>query len=105
MSKRFGLVALFTLSASVLPAQQPKQPQQPMSFFITSTGSGKGADLGGLAGADRICQERASTSGAANRTWHAYLSTSASTGQPAVNARDRIGSGPWYGPRGAKIAD
>jgi hypothetical protein len=104
MSKRFGLVAVFTLTASVLPAQQQKQPQQPMSFFITSSGSGKGADLGGVAGADRICQDRAASAGAGNKTWHAYLSTSAANGQPAVNARDRIGSGPWYGPKGAMIA-
>jgi len=104
MSRRFGLLAVFTLSAAVLPAQQQKQPQQPMSFFITSTGSGKGADLGGLAGADRICQERAAAAGAGNRTWHAYVSTSAANGQPAVNARDRIGNGPWYGPKGAMIA-
>lgn len=102
---RFNLMAVFALTAVLLPAQQPKQPQQPMSFFITSAGSGKGADLGGLAGADRICQERAAAANAGNKTWHAYLSASAADGQPAVNARDRIGSGPWYGPKGAKIAN
>jgi hypothetical protein len=71
MSKRFSLLALFSLSVSILPAQQQKQRQQPMSFFITSSGSGKGADLGGLAGADRLCQERAASAGAGNKTWHA----------------------------------
>ena len=62
-----------------------------MTFFITSVGSGKGADLGGLAGPDRHCQALAQAVGAGNRTWHAYLSASASGDQPAVNARDRIG--------------
>lgn len=104
MRLTLGLLALATWSTSLLPAQQNKQPQQPMSFFITSTGSGKGADLGGLAGADRICQDRAASVGGGNKTWHAYLSTSAASGQAAVNARDRIGSGPWYGPKGAMIA-
>ena len=104
MSKRFGLVAVFTLSASILPAQQQKQPQQPMSFFITSAGSGKGADLGGLAGADRICQDRAASAGAGVGAQIGVPCLVASAGQPAVNARDRIGSGPWYGPKGAMIA-
>ena len=72
------------------------QQQSPMSFFVTSAGSGKGADLGGLAGADRHCQSLAAAVGAGKRTWRAYLSTSASGGTPAVNARDRIGKGPWY---------
>jgi hypothetical protein len=67
-----------------------------MSFFITSVGSGNGADLGGLAGADEHCQELAAAVGAGGRTWHAYLSTSGADGQAPVNARDRIGSGPWY---------
>jgi len=66
-----GLLAFIAVSSSLLFAQQPKQPQQPMSFFITSTGSGKGADLGGLAGADRICQDRAASASAGNKTWHA----------------------------------
>jgi hypothetical protein len=67
-----------------------------MSFFVTSVGLGKGGDLGGLAGADAHCQALAAAVGAGNRTWHAYLSTQARPGQPAVNARDRIGTGPWY---------
>jgi hypothetical protein len=84
--------------------QQPAAPQQPMSFFVTSAGKGDGANLGGLAGADAHCQALAAAAGAGSRTWHAYLSTSASSGQPAVNARDRIGQGPWYNARGGRIA-
>src|SRR5262245_12779726 len=75
-----------------------------MSVFVTSAGSGKGADLGGLKGADQICQTRASAAGAGNRTWRAYLSADGSGGQPAVNARDRIGTGPWYNAKGELIA-
>ena len=73
----------------------------PMTFFITSAGSGNGANLGGIAGADRLCQSRAESVGAGGRTWHAYLSTS---GQPAANARDRIGRGPWQNAKGVVIA-
>ena len=85
------------------PAQQ-KQPPQPMSFFVTSVGSGKGADLGGVAGADAHCQMLAQAAGGGSKTWHAYLSTQAANGQPAVNARDRIGAGPWYNARGQMVA-
>ena len=76
----------------------------PMGFFVTSTGPGNGANLGGLAGADRHCQMLAAAVGAGNRTWRAYLSTSASGGQAAVNARDRIGQGPWHNAKGVRIA-
>src|SRR5262245_12110181 len=79
--------------------------QNTMSFVITSSGPGTGAKLGGLAGADKHCQNLAAAAGAGNRTWHAYLSTSASGGQPAVNARDRIGQGPWYNAKGVRIAE
>ena len=75
-----------------------------MTFFITSAGSGKGADLGGLSGADQICQSLAQTAGAGRHTWHAYLSTQAAGGQAAVNARDRIGRGPWKNAKGETIA-
>src|SRR5688572_14654347 len=70
--------------------------QQPMGFFITSVGKGDGANLGGLAGADAHCQQLAAavSPAAGQRTWRAYLSTTAAGGQPAVNARDRIGEGP-----------
>jgi hypothetical protein len=84
--------------------QQPAAPQQPMSFFVTSAGKGDGANLGGLAGADAHCQALATAAGAGNRTWHAYLSANAAGNQPAVNARDRIGNGPWYNGRGQRIA-
>jgi hypothetical protein len=85
------------------PAGQPAQPPPPMSFFVASAGPGKGADLGGLAGADRICQTLATAAGS-TKTWHAYLSVAAANGQPAVNARDRIGTGPWYNAKGARVA-
>jgi hypothetical protein len=73
-----------------------------MSFFVTSSNPGRGADLGGLAGADRQCQALASAAGAGSRTWHAYLSTNAEGG--AINARDRIGRGPWRNAKGVVIA-
>jgi hypothetical protein len=72
-----------------------------MTFFITSTGSGKGGDFGGLAGADRHCQSLATAAGAGNHTWHAYLSTQDAG---AVNARDRIGKGPWRNAKGEVVA-
>src|SRR5215207_2853848 len=92
-----ALIALGT-SAS-LYAQQAT-----MTFFVTSAGPGKGADLGGIEGADRHCQTLAQAAGAGNRTWHAYLSTQASGGGTAVNARDRIGRGPWQNAKGEAIA-
>lgn len=80
----------------------PAQAQQAnMTFFVTSAGPGKGADLGGLAGADSHCQQLASSAGAGAKTWHAYLSTQ---GAGAVNARDRIGKGPWTNAKGAVVA-
>jgi hypothetical protein len=75
-----------------------------MSFFITSVGSGSGADLGGLEGADRHCQGLAEAAGTGDRTWRAYLSTINSDGGGAVNARDRIGSGPWHNAKGVMVA-
>jgi len=78
-----------------------------MSFFVTSVGIGDGANLGGIAGADTHCQKLAEESGqdgAANRTWRAFLSTQATTTEPAINARDRIGQGPWYNANGVRIA-
>jgi hypothetical protein len=86
------------------PAGQPAPPPQPMSFFVTSVGLGNGANLGGIAGADRHCQTLAAAAGGGSKTWRAYLSAPAAGGQPAVNARDRIGSGPWYNAKGARIA-
>lgn len=75
-----------------------------MTFFVTSRGPGSGGDLGGLAGADAHCQALAQAEGAGDHTWRAYLSASAADGEPAVNARDRIGSGPWYNAEGLLIA-
>jgi hypothetical protein len=81
-----------------------------MSFFISSTGSGKGADLGGLAGADALCQRLAGAAGAGGKTWRAYLSvpptfpSANNPGVAAINARDRIGKGPWYNAKGTLIA-
>jgi hypothetical protein len=77
------------------------QSQQQMSFFITSAGPGKGADLGGLEGADRHCQQLAQAVGAGGKTWRAYLSTQ---GANPVNAKDRIGRGPWVNAKGVVIA-
>src|SRR5215831_15904681 len=104
-----GLVAVLACGTVLALAQAPaqpaaQQPQQPMSFFVTSAGPGNGANLGGVAGADRQCQTLAQAAGAGGKTWHAYLSASAANGQPAVNARDRIGAGPWYNAKGARIA-
>lgn len=75
-----------------------------VSFFLTSNGPGKGGDLGGLAGADRHCQSLAQAAGAGAKTWRAYLSTQAADGQPAVNAKDRIGKGPWQNAKGVVVA-
>jgi hypothetical protein len=98
-----ALVAATPIAAQGNPAA-PQQPAQPMGFFITSTGVGDGANLGGLAGADAHCQKLAQAAGAGPRQWRAYLSAAAAAGQPPVNARDRIGAGPWYNARGALIA-
>lgn len=75
-----------------------------MTFFVTSAGPGNGADLGGLDGADRHCTTLATAAGSTGKTWHAYLSTQADGGKAAVNARDRIGSGPWKNVKGVEIA-
>jgi hypothetical protein len=85
-------------------AQQPPPQFPDMTFFITSVGSGQGANYGGLEGADRHCQTLAAKAGAGNKTWRAYLSTQAVGGTTAVNAKDRIGKGPWTNARGVVIA-
>ena len=92
-------VILGLLSSGLGFAQNTPQATPPMTFFLTSVGSGKGADLGGLAGADAHCQKLAGAN-AGNRTWRAYLSTQ---GANAVNARDRIGKGPWHNARGVLV--
>jgi len=101
--KLFACLLMTAAGFAQTPAQQ-KQPPAPMTFFVTSIGLGSGANLGGLAGADAHCQKLAAAAGAGNRTWRAYLSTSAADGKPAVNARDRIGAGPWHNARGAMVA-
>src|SRR5258706_905014 len=90
-------------SAAVLAQGQPAGPQKPMTFFIAGAVPGTG-NLGGLAGADRICQNLAMAGGAGNHTWHAYLSQQQQGNEPAVNARGRIGPGPWYNAKGTLIA-
>jgi hypothetical protein len=100
----FGSVTLVALGLSAA-AQAQQAPQSPdMTFFVTSAGPGKGADLGGLEGADRHCQQLAQGAGAGNKTWRAYLSTQAVGGAQAVNARDRIGNGPWVNFKKALVA-
>ena len=114
MKRIIGIVlaaSVLCLGAVVLIAQNPpagaagqrgaQAPAQPMSFFITSVGKGDGANYGGLAGADAYCQSMAAAAGRGGAMWHAYLSTQ---GAGAVNARDRIGAGPWYNARGQRVA-
>ena len=120
MTRRYAR-ASFMVAACLLLAQQSQPTAQfntqgitpppgsnpspaKMTFFVTSVGIGKGGNLGGLAGADAHCQALATAVGAGGHVWHAYLSTQARPGQPAVNARDRIGTGPWHNAKGALIA-
>jgi hypothetical protein len=100
---RNGVVVSFALLA-VAAAGVAHAQQSNMSFFVTSVGSGKGADFGGLEGADKHCQALATAAGAGGRTWRAYLSTQASGSTPAVNAKDRIGAGPWQNAKGVVVA-
>jgi hypothetical protein len=101
MQAVFAVLTLSVLGSTLALAQQQQQPPQPMTFFVTSVPIGNGGNLGGLAGADAHCQRLAQAAGAGNRTWHAYMSTQ---GPGAVNARDRIGSGPWHNAKGVQIA-
>ena len=96
----FGLL----VAAGLLAAQAAPSVAPTMSFFITSTGRGFGGNLGGLAGADAICRQRAEAVGRGDRVWRAYLSAPASSGSPAIHARDRIGRGPWVNARGIQVA-
>lgn len=98
-------LALAGIATVLLTACATGPSSGPMGFFVTSTGSGKGADLGGLAGADAHCQRLASAAGSGNRNWRAYLSTSAvGNDTPAVHAAHRIGNGPWFNAKGMLIA-
>jgi hypothetical protein len=96
-----ALALSIALGSYIVLAQQPQQPPPPMSFFVTSVAKGDGANYGGLAGADAHCQMLAQAAGRGNVKWVAYLSTQ---GPGAVNARDRIGNGPWHNARGAMVA-
>src|SRR6202165_485077 len=112
MKRKRGLLVLAAAASMAagahMAAQNPPAqggrgaaaPPQPMSFFVTSVGKGDGANLGGLVGADAYCQTLAAAAGRGSASWHAYLSTQ---GPGAVNARDRIGNGPWYNARGGRV--
>src|SRR5687768_12705447 len=100
-----ALMACLACTGHAQTPTPPEQPKPPLSFFVTSVGTGKGADLGGLAGADAHCQKLAKAAGAGGKTWRAYLSTQAVDGTPAINARDRIGKGPWHNAAGAAVAN
>ena len=102
MAKVLSFYVIAYVAFLIFGGSAPVQAQQSaMSFFITSVGLGKGADLGGLEGADRHCQSLAQTAGAGSKMWRAYLSTQGSGG---VNAKDRIGNGPWFNAKGVQIA-
>ena len=100
-----GVTSVVEAQQQPAPPAPPALPQAPnMTFFVTGAGPGKGADLGGLEGADQHCQQLAQRHGAGGKTWHAYLSTQAVDGKPAINARDRIGNGPWQNFKGEVVA-
>jgi hypothetical protein len=103
MNARLSLIAATALVSLTMGGTAMAQ-QNATSFFVTSAGSGKGADLGGLAGADAHCQSLAQAAGAGAKTWRAYLSAHATANSPVVNARDRIGNGPWQNAKGVVIA-
>jgi hypothetical protein len=106
VDKAMGLTTLASAALLTLGLGSGAQAQQSseMTFFVASAGPGNGADLGGLEGADQHCQQLAEAVGAGGRTWRAYLSTQAAGGEPAINARDRIGQGPWQNAEGVVIA-
>jgi hypothetical protein len=104
MTRTLGMAGAAVLAATMGAWAQGGGQANPMTFFITSAGPGDGANLGGLAGADKHCQALAQAAGAGGRTWRAYLSSQADGGQAAVHARDRIGAGPWHNAKGVQIA-
>lgn len=105
MFNRVSCAAVSGCAALLIAAASPADAQQAnASFFVTSVGIGNGGNLGGLAGADNHCQTLAQAAGAGAKTWRAYLSTQADGGKPAINARDRIGKGPWTNVKGAVVA-
>ena len=97
----FTSLALITAAATFTTVNSQ---QNEMSFFITSVGSGDGANLGGLSGADAHCQALAEAAGSSGKTWHAYLSAHATASSPDIDARSRIGFGPWYNVNGVEVA-
>jgi hypothetical protein len=101
---RLSLAVSTVLVAAGIATGASAQQQTPMTFFVTSVGKGSGADLGGLDGADAHCNALAKAAGSTLTNWRAYLSTTAPGGDAGVNARDRIGKGPWYNSKGALIA-
>ena len=104
MKTRFWVALLAGVASTGLGATAPVQAQQAMTFFVSSAGKGSGADLGGLAGADAHCQALARAAGSALTNWRAYLSTTEPGGTEGVNARDRIGNGPWQNAKGVVVA-
>ena len=100
---RIGIVASIALATAAAFGNAQAQSSA-MTFFVTSVGSGKGADFGGVEGADKHCQTLAAAAGAGAKTWHAYVSTQAAGSTPAVNAKDRIGKGPWQNAKGVVVA-
>ncbi len=102
--RKFRMGVVVSAVALTMAGCASMSPTSSPGFFVTSTGAGKGADLGGLAGADAHCQKLAAAAGMGNRTWRAYLSATAAGSAPAVNARDRIGAGPWRNVKGVVVA-
>ena len=103
-SNKFVPLLAAIAATTVLVACGTMGAKNDMTFFVSSTGGGKGADLGGLAGADQLCTRLASAAGSSGHDWRAYLSTVPAGGQPGVNARDRIGPGPWRNAKGVVVA-
>jgi hypothetical protein len=103
MKKSLLLTSIALITAATTFSTINSQENE-MSFFITSVGSGDGANIGGLAGADAHCAALASAAGSRSKTWHAYLSAHMSDNSPNVNARERIGFGPWYNAKGIQVA-
>jgi hypothetical protein len=102
--RKFGALVAAALASSALALPAAAQTAADMSFFVTSAGKGNGADLGGLEGADAHCQALAKAAGSTSTNWRAYLSTTAPGGDAGVNARDRIGNGPWKNVKGVVVA-
>lgn len=104
MIRSTGILVATLMFAGAASAQQAAPQFPEMTFFISSTGGPDGGNFGGIEGADQHCQALGESAGAGDKTWRAYLSTQAEDGKPAINARDRIGSGPWQNAKGAQIA-